>query len=170
MPNFHQHQIFPNNTIYGTSYLGLGLSSRLESNKAFISNYSYSDNCDRASSQLLKNFNDWFASDTFRPLREKFLAKLKPVDTIRIIVQTENIQLQCLPWHLLDWLEPYSKTEIAISNSNYEKEESLISPRNKIRILVIIDNSQGIDTERDRLLLERLPNSLTTLLVEPTRQ
>jgi hypothetical protein len=96
----------------------------LESNKAFISNYSYSDNCDRASSQLLKNFNDWFASDTFRPLREKFLAKLKPVDTIRIIVQTENIQL----------------------------------------------HSQGIDTERDRLLLERLPNSLTTLLVEPTRQ
>lgn len=157
--------------LWQTSYLGLGLSSRLESNKAFISNYSYSDNCDRASSQLLKSFNDWFANDTFRPIREKFLAKLKPVDEIRIIIQTENIQLQCLPWHLLNWLEPYTKAEIAISNSNYEKEElNLNLDRSKIKILAIIGNSQGINTESDRLLLEKLPNSSVTLLVEPTRQ
>ena len=158
-------------SLWQASYLGLILSTRLEANKAFISNYSYTENCDRASSQLLKSLNDWLETDTFRPLRDKFLAKLNPLDEIRILIQTENIQLQCLPWHLVNWFEPYTKAEIAISNSNFEKEsKTLISSRTKVRILAIIGNSEGIDTESDRQLLEQLPNSSVTLLVEPQRQ
>ncbi len=158
-------------SLWQASYLGFGVSTRLEANKAFIANYSYVDNCDRASSQLLKSLNDWLDADDFRPLREKFLAKLNPVDEIRILIQTENIQLQCLPWHLVNWFEPYTKAEIAISNSNYEKEaKSFTISRNQIKILTIIGNSQGIDTDKDRQLLKTLPNSSLTLLVEPKRQ
>ena len=158
-------------SLWQASYLGLGVSTRLEANKAFIANYSYGENCDRASSQLLKSLNNWLDADAFRPLREKFLAKLNAVDEIRILIQTENVQLQCLPWHLVNWFEPYPKAEIAISNSNYEKEaKSLISSRSKVRILAIIGNSQGINTESDRQLLKQLPNSSLTLLVEPKRQ
>ena len=157
--------------LWQASYLGLDLSARLEPKKVFISNYAYAENCNRASSQLLKSLNDWLDADAFRPLREKFLAKLNPVDEIRILIQTENIQLQCLPWHLVNWFEPYTKAEIAISNPNYEKEvKSLVSYRSKVRILAIIGNSEEIDTERDRHLLEQLPNSSVTLLVEPNRQ
>ena len=157
--------------LWEASYLGLSLSNRLESNKAFIANYSYAENCERAASELLTSLNDWLDADAFRPIREKFLAKLNPVDEIRILIQTENIQLQCLPWHLVNWFEPYTKVEIAISNSNYEKEgKSCLSSRTQVRILAIIGNSEGIDTERDRYLLEQLPNSSVTLLVEPTRQ
>ena len=157
--------------LWQNSYLGLALCNRLEAKKAFVSNYSYADNCDRLSGQLLKSFNDWLDADPFRPLRDKFLSKLNPLDEIRILIQTENIQLQCLPWHLVNWFEPYTKAEIAISNYNYEKEtKSLVSSRNKVLILAIIGNSKGIDTERDRHLLEQLPNSSITLLVEPTRQ
>ena len=158
-------------SLWQARYLDLGLSSRLEANKAFIANYSYSENCDRAASELLKSLNNWLDRDAFRPIREKFLAKLNPVDEIRMLIQTENRQLQCLPWHLVNWLEPYTKVEIAISNSNYEKEtKSCSSYRDKVRILAILGNSKGIDTERDRYLLEQLPDSSVTLLVEPTRQ
>ena len=157
--------------LWQTSYLALGLSNRLEAKKVFISNYSYADNCDRASEQLLISFNNWLNADTFRPLREKFLAKLNPVDEVRILIQTENIQLQCLPWHLANWFELYTKAEIAISSSNYEKETtSGKSLSNQVRILAVIGHSQGIDTERDRHLLEQLPSSSITLLVEPNRQ
>ncbi|VEP12547.1 conserved membrane hypothetical protein [Hyella patelloides LEGE 07179] len=157
--------------LWQTSYLNLDISTRLEAKKVFVSNYSYAENCDRASHQLLTSFNHWLDTDSFRPLKEKFLAKLNPNNEIRILIQTENTQLQCLPWHLVNWFEPYSQAEIAISSANYEKETvSLTSFRTQVRILAIIGNSQGIDTKQDRYLLEQLPNSSVTLLVEPTRQ
>ncbi len=137
----------------------------------FLANYSYAENCEHASSQLLKSLNDWLDADAFRILKEKFLAKLNPFDEIRILIQTENIQLQCLPWHLVNWFQLYTKAEIAISHPNYEKEvKSLVSSSSQVRILAIIGNSEGIDTERDHRLLEQLPNSSVTLLVEPNRQ
>ena len=158
-------------SLWQACYLGLESGLRLEANKVFIINYSYTENCDHASSQLIESLNDWLDAPTFRSIKEKFLAKLNPVDEIRILIQTENIQLQCLPWHLVHWFEPYTKAEIAISNSNYEKEiKSLISPRNQVRILAIIGDSQGINTEKDRQLLEALPNVSITLLSEPTRK
>ncbi len=157
--------------LWQTAYLGLSLPTRLESNKAFISNYSRSENCDRAATILLASINHWLDADSFRPLKEKFLAQLNPVDEIRILIQTENIQLQCLPWHLVKWFEPYTKAEIALSKPFYEKEQqSVIDLKSQVRILAIIGNSQGINTDRDRSLLEQLPNSSVTLLTATTRQ
>ncbi|MGK7952059.1 MAG: CHASE2 domain-containing protein [Xenococcaceae cyanobacterium] len=157
--------------LWQTSYLSLKLSSRLEAKKAFISNYSYTEKCDRASEQLLESLNRWLDAEAFRQIREKFLTNLSPVDEIRILIQTENSQLQCLPWHLANWFEPYTKAEIAISNSNYEKKaKSSLCANSKVRILAVIGNSEGIDTEHDRYLLKQLSQSSVTLLVEPTRQ
>ena len=157
--------------LWQASYLSLELSPRLEAKKAFVSNYSHGENCERISHQLLNSFNSWLDTDCFRPLKEKFLAKLNPSNEIRILIQTENIQLKCLPWHLVNWFEPYTKAEIAISSSNYEIETNTDkSSRPQVRILAIIGNSKGINTEQDRYLLSQLPNSLVTLLVEPTRQ
>ncbi|BAZ45522.1 hypothetical protein NIES4102_25460 [Chondrocystis sp. NIES-4102] len=157
--------------LWQTAYLGLNLPARLESNKAFISNYSRSENCDRASYQLLTSFNQWLNADSFRPLKEKFLARLNPVDEIRILIQTENIQLQCLPWHLVNWFESYTKAEIALSKPCYEKEkQAAIDLKSQVRILAIIGNSQGINTDRDRHILEQLPNSSVTLLANTNRK
>ena len=157
--------------LWQASYLGLNISKRLEAKKAFVSNYSYTEDCDRVSLQLLSSFDEWLNDDSFRPLKDKFLAKLNYDYEIRILIQTENIQLRCLPWHLVNWLEPYTKAEIAISSTNYEKETaSVTTSRTKVRVLAIIGNSKGIDTEKDRHLLEQLPHSAITLLVEPTRQ
>ena len=152
-------------------YLGLGLSTRLESNKVFISNYSRSENCDRAANKLLTSINDWLDADSFRPLKEKFLSKLNPSDELRILIQTENIQLQCLPWHLVSWFEPYTKAEIALCKPAYEKDaQNAINLNTHIRILTIIGNSRGIDTDCDRQILEQLPNSSVTLLTDTNRQ
>ena len=154
-----------------TSYLGLGLTNRLEAKKAFVSNYSYVDECDRSAAILLTTFNNWLDASTFRVLKEKFLAKLNPLDEIRILIQTEDAQLQCLPWHLAKWFEPFTKAEIAISSANFETNTATsICSRSQVRVLAIIGNSEGLDTERDRQLLAQLPNCEITLLVEPSRQ
>ena len=163
-------QIVDRYRLWQTSYLGLSFPNRLEAKKVFVSNYSYVENCDRFSQRLLDSFNSWLDSKSFRPLKEKLLAKLDRDDEIRILIQTENIQLRCLPWHLVDWFEPYTKAEIALSNFNYETVTNSKSSRNKVRILAILGNSEGIDTEVDLHLLQQLPNSEITLLAEPTRQ
>ena len=163
--------IFQQYNLWQTAYLGLGLSARLESNKAFISNYSRSEDCDRAAAKLLSSINNWLDADSFRHLKERFLSRLNPVDEIRILIQTENIQLQGLPWHLVNWFESYPKAEIALSKPSYEKEKlNEINLKPQVRILAIIGNSQGIDTSRDRHLLEQLPNSAVTLLTKTTRK
>lgn len=164
-------QIVEQYLLWKKSYLGLNYSKRLEAKKVFISNYSYTENCHRFSEELLKSFNSWLDSESFRPLKEKFVAKLNYDDEIRILIQTENIQLRCLPWHLTDWFEAYNNAEIAISSSNYETEiNSIESLRTQVRILAIIGNSEEIDTKQDRNILEKLPNANITLLVEPNRQ
>ncbi|NJK57352.1 MAG: CHASE2 domain-containing protein [Pleurocapsa sp. SU_5_0] len=156
--------------LWQTTYLGLGLSARLESKGAFISNYSHGEYCDRAADKLLNSLNNWLDANSFRPLKEKFLAKLNPVDEIRILIQTKDIQLQCLPWHLINWFESYPKAEIALSQPCYEQELNTVNLKPCVRILAIIGNSQGIDTNCDRHLLEQLPNSEITLLTNTTRQ
>lgn len=153
------------------AYLALDLSARLESNKAFISNYSHSENCDRAATKLLTSINNWLDAASFRNLKERFLSKLNPIDEVRILIQTENIQLQCLPWHLVNWFESYTKAEVALSKPFYVKDkQNVINLKPQVRILAIIGNSQGINTSQDRYVLENLPNSSVTLLTETTRQ
>ncbi|MGB5712894.1 MAG: hypothetical protein WBM44_18545, partial [Waterburya sp.] len=157
--------------LWQTAYLGLSLSARLESNKAFISNYSRSEDCDHAAAKLLSSVNNWLDADSFRHLKERFLSRLNPVDEIRILIQTENIQLQCLPWHSINWFESYTKAEIAFTKPSYEKQkQNTINLKPQVRILAIIGNSQGINTSRDRQILEQLPNSSVTLLTNTTRQ
>ena len=152
-------------------YLGWSLSTRLESNKVFISNYSRSENCDRAAAKLLVSINNWLDADSVRPLKERFLSRLNPSDELRILIQTENIQLQCLPWHLVSWFEPYTKAEIAISRPAYEKNlQNAANSKPHVRILAILGNNRGIDTDCDRQILKQLPDSSITLLTDTNRQ
>ena len=158
-------------SLWQSAYLGLSLTTRLESNKAFISNYSRSENCAIAANKLLISINNWLDAHSFRHLKERFLSRLNPADELRILIQTENIELQCLPWHLVSWFEPYTKAEIAISKPFYEKNSpSTTHLKSQVKILAIIGNSQGINTSKDRYILEQLPNSSVTLLTNTSRQ
>lgn len=153
------------------SYRRLGHSLRLEPKAGFISNVSQVENCDRAAALLQSYFNNWLNSESFRPIREKLLEKLKPSDEIRVLLQTENHQLHRLPWHLWDWFDRYPKAEIALSFPIYERLERHPSPpRSKLRILAIVGDSTGLNTQRDRALLSQLPHAETIFLVEPNRQ
>jgi hypothetical protein len=98
------------------------------------------------------------------------LEKLTPTEPIRIVVQTENSKLRRLPWNLWDFCERYSQAEIAVSTSAYERIEKSLSPKATVRILAILGNSLGIDVQKDRAMLEQLPDAEVTFLVEPQRR
>ncbi len=125
--------------------------------------------CQQVSEEFKVSFNTWLASDSFRSIREKLLEKLMLADNIRMLLQTKDLRLQKLPWHLWDLLERYPQAEIALSAPAYEQVNlnRITTTSDKVKILAILGNSQGIDTKADQALLNLLPNTDITFLVEP---
>ena len=163
-------EISPHYHHWQSIYRNLKLSSRpIGLPKPTIAPNTLSE-CQQATDNFKVHFNNWLAADSFRPIREKFLEKLSLDDNIRILLQTKDFQLQQLPWHLWDLLEGYDKAEIALSSPVYEQTNRNTNIGQKVKILAILGNSQGIDTQTDRSVLESLPNVEVTFLVEPERR
>jgi CHASE2 domain-containing sensor protein len=162
MPLYYSH--------WQSSYRQIGNRYRLHADKMQVTNVSMVQDCENTSHILRARFNTWLRAEEFRPLREKWLEKLSSTEEVRVILQTENSQLQLLPWHLWELLERYPKAEIALSSPSYDR---IHKPRPKnplVNILAIVGNSQGIDTQSDQALLQQCSNAEVSFLVEPQRK
>ncbi|MDZ8027210.1 MAG: CHASE2 domain-containing protein [Nostoc sp. DedQUE11] len=124
--------------------------------------------CFQAAEKLRDRLNQWLQSESFRCIREKWLEKLQKYDQIRVILQTEDYQLQKLPWHLWELIERYSNAEIALAAPSYEKVSFLSKSTTQVKILALLGDSHGVDIATDRLLLEQLPDTKIHFLVEPS--
>ncbi|KAF3891352.1 CHASE2 domain-containing protein [Tolypothrix bouteillei VB521301] len=125
------------------------------------------EECLQAAKCLCDCFNHWLQSDSFRSIREKWLEKLLKSDEIRVILQSQDYQIQKLPWHLWELIERYPNAEIALSVPTYERVNLLSKPTETVKILALLGDSKGIDTIADRALLEQLPDAKVHFLVEP---
>ena len=127
--------------------------------------------CRFLGSELSKHLNSWLNAESFRPLKEKLLKQLTTDDTVRVLIKTSDIWLRRLPWHLWEFFEDYSKAEVALSAPEYEHLplSKAATFKDKVKILAILGNSEGISIEKDRELLEKLPDAAPTFLVEPHR-
>jgi WD40 repeat protein/molybdopterin-guanine dinucleotide biosynthesis protein len=127
--------------------------------------------CQDAAHVLSDRLNTWLAVESFRPIREQFLERISPTEAVRLILQTEEDALRRLPWHLWDILQRYPYAEVALSAPAYESLALATPARERIKILAILGNRDGIDIDADRSLLTNLPNGAETqFLVEPERQ
>ncbi len=152
------------------------VSGRMIPKTAQVSNRSDTDLI--ANSKLLKNeLNNWLNSETFRPLKEKFLEKVNTRETVRVIVQSENPLLRRLPWYLWDLFESYRFAEVALSSPTFDRAHKSVQPKAKVRILAILGDSSApdprtgirLDINADKQFLESLPDAETVFLVEPKR-
>jgi len=153
------------------AYWRLDSRYRISAKKGQNPNVSLTEDCNIAAQMLKARFNAWLLAEEFRPLREKWLERLSPDEDIRIILQTEDNQLRQMPWHLLDFLERYSKAEFALSALNTDAPPQPRShDKAHVNILSVIGNSDGIDTQADQALLANLPYAKVSTLVEPDRK
>jgi CHASE2 domain-containing sensor protein len=128
------------------------------------------ETCEQVATQLRDRLNRWLHAESFRLIREKWLEKLQASETIRVILQTADGQLQKLPWHLWDLIERYPNAEVALSTTTYEQVYRPAHSTPSIKILALLGDSTGIDIQTDRAILEQLPNANITFLVEPARK
>ncbi len=148
------------------------------------------DHCRSAARILTDRLNDWLRSPEFQPIREAWLAQLRPQDPTRLILQTDqrqtqDLELWRLPWSAWEFLEGYPSLELSygppvfgspIDSTTLDfipsktSSVALNSPPASINILAILGDSSGIDLAGDRQVLTTLPNTNLTLLEEPDRQ
>ncbi|NER39234.1 MAG: CHAT domain-containing protein [Oscillatoria sp. SIO1A7] len=139
---------------------------------------------------LQESLNDWLNSGDrgFQPLRDQLLRTLgdRP-SRLLLTIKTKNLELWRLPWHLWDILES-DRLEAALSFSNcfsncsgnnlgnnlgnYQEARppNCRAQGEPLKILAILGNSEGIDTQTDRRLLEQIPGADITCLLEPSRK
>ncbi|NEO99801.1 MAG: CHASE2 domain-containing protein [Symploca sp. SIO2E9] len=130
--------------------------------------------CTKSAQKLVKQFQSWLRSDSFRDVDLYLRQELKPNDSVQLLIRTTNSEVQALPWHLWDFIEQYPQAEIALSGvgsypSSYKKNLANSNP-NQVNILAVLGDSKNIDIESDRKTLNQLPEAKVEFLVEPTHQ
>ncbi|MBP0025451.1 MAG: pentapeptide repeat-containing protein [Roseofilum sp. SID2] len=149
------------------TYRTVGQNLRLGGRRKQIPNTSFQRELDESAQRLSQAINEWLNSEAFLPVREKLQAQLPYNYEIRVLIQTEDPLLRQLPWQLWNWFEKYEKAEVALSTTAYDLVEKSPNTRHNVRVLIVLGNSEGIDLERDRRLLEGIETAETVCLVEP---
>ena len=126
----------------------------------------FKEKCDEHSEELLSLFNIWLESSSFTVIRN-CLSEInanRQYET-RIILSSDSPQLRKLPWHLWDLCSGY---EVALSTPDALRRERPY--REKIRILIILGDSTGINVKADEILLQKYCRDAEIVtLVEPLR-
>ncbi|MDB9513391.1 CHAT domain-containing protein [Kamptonema animale CS-326] len=150
-------------------YRNLGLASRIRPKSITHNSFSTRLQEIRESAEKLRNpINQWLDSEQFRDIDRVMREELIPIEKVRVLLSTEDHHLQKLPWHLWDFIDRYSFTEVALSPIEYKSPRLLpIIAKSKVRVLAILGCSAGINIEQDRKLLESLPNAEVVFLIEP---
>lgn len=141
---------------------------RIEIEEAGVTNVS-SASLETVGQQLKQALDHWFEADSFRKVDRRLRTHLAATDEIQVIVETEDPLLRRFPWHLWSFFDDYPLAEVALSTPEYGHVHRVRVPTGQVRILAVLGNSEGIDVQHDRALLEALPDADTVFLVEPNR-
>ncbi|ELS00583.1 putative transmembrane sensor domain protein [Xenococcus sp. PCC 7305] len=118
--------------------------------------------------KLPRQINQWLDSLSFRPIERQLRTELARNEVIEVIIETEDSQLQQLPWHLWHFFADYPQAEIALSPLKWRQIAVKAPNLGKVRVLAILGNSVGIDVTSDREALKLLANTELEILEEPT--
>ena len=149
--------------------LDIEIDDNFEIEEGSVTNISEAD-INNLCQMLSKRMNAWLNSTKFRKIDQQLRTQLKPSEEIRFIIETNDNLLRRLPWHLWKFFEDYPYAEVALSAAEYQNPNKLLvnNRKDKVRILAIFGNSQGIDISQDRTFLEKLSTRAEIeFLVEP---
>ena len=152
------------------TYRSLGAPYRLQAKKITIhgSVNLRINECKESARELGELLKIWLDSQSFRPLYTRLLTELNRDEKIRVLIRTEDQQLQKLPWHLWELFELFPQAEFALATEfTITPPPTTRSSHKKVRILAILGHSEGINIAKDQQLLANLPQAEIVFLVEP---
>lgn len=125
--------------------------------------------CRQLATELQQQLHHWLESPSFHVVEKRLREAIEPSEPVRILLRTTDARLRQLPWHLWEFVEHYPQAEVALSLPPARSLEHT-SSNGQVKILAILGDRRGIDTDTDRQLLTALPEAEVLFLVEPSRQ
>lgn len=112
----------------------------------------------------------WLDSHSFSPIDKHLREELNRAESARILICSDRPEIYQLPWCCWDLLESYPNLEIAVSSPNFARIPATpkLKRHQKVRILAILGDSEGINLDADRVFLDTLDTGEVKFLVEPT--
>ena len=115
--------------------------------------------------------NNWLNNPNFQKIEKELRTRFNPSDKVRLIIQSEDVLIQRIPWHLWNFLSDYKSAETAIGLPEANRVEKSNIAREKIRILAIFGNDERINIEADKQYFSSLSRAAEIVpLLQPTRQ
>ncbi|MFN6484587.1 MULTISPECIES: substrate-binding domain-containing protein [unclassified Nostoc] len=125
--------------------------------------------------------NQWLNSgdSKWQPIRDRLIAIAQQLhqsnDEIRVIIDAKDIDLRRLPWQAWNLFEEhYPNAEVALSapKSFNPKINKLVPKSTKVRILVAVGRSNGINTKDDLKVIQDLETDGVEVrcLIKPSRR
>lgn len=113
--------------------------------------------CEDLASKLNSEMNEWLSSQSFFRIKEKIQQELNFNDNLQIIIRTDDASICRLPWNCWDFLAKNLKSEISFSLAS-ESYSSISSRQSShlegLKILAVMGDNEGLDLDKDRLILE----------------
>jgi CHAT domain len=120
-----------------------------------ITNVRYTDllsTCHQTADTLAKVVNEWFdGSRLGRMIDEDLLTNIE--DEYRVIISTNNNLVRQIPWFLWTGWNKFQYLEISLGVPYTQRRDRIY--QQDVRVLVILGNSDGINIEIDRQILEK---------------
>jgi CHASE2 domain-containing sensor protein len=126
----------------------------------------------KSANKLQQALGQWLDSHDFSPINKRLREALSPTEAARILICSDRPEIYQLPWCCWDLVESYPKLEIAVSNPNFARVPFVPTrvQHQRVKILAILGDSQGINLEEDSNFLDTLDTGAVKFLVEPTIQ
>jgi branched-chain amino acid transport system substrate-binding protein len=111
-------------------------------------------------------FNNWLDNSSLQKITRQLLHTVGEDQDVSFIVQTDNQELQKLPWEQWNFLqEYYNHAEVALGTASRSPAEALSG---RVKILVILGSDENIEIETDgNIIQNNFPNAELVLLQKP---
>jgi len=125
--------------------------------------------CNDLKDELEAEFSTWLSakkSPEFAQINDNMRQDFARNEEMLFFIITDCQELRKLPWHSSNLFKDFQAEPIFSSIDRIETPQNN-NAVNKVRILAILGNSEGIDTDKDRQELKKLPQVEIEFLVEP---
>jgi branched-chain amino acid transport system substrate-binding protein len=111
--------------------------------------------CRDAADALVYQIIQWYEKSL--NLQRLIERQVRSDEPMRVFIQTDNVDIWKLPWHLWSLLTDHPNSELAFITDNFHNI-SITSIQNSLKILGILGNDEKIQIEEDHRLVEELRN------------
>ncbi len=126
------------------------------------------DACNQSAQQLRDRFLAWLETPSFQPIGKRLRDVVPQDEPVQLLLRADDQRIEELPWHQWDFLAHRDRATYSFTPHRYVAPPVLNSCA-RLRVLVLLGQSDGLNTQADAALFDRLPDGVSEVICFPQR-